>query len=66
MRYSAPLDGIRAIAVLAVLIFHIYPNPIRGGFTGVDIFFVLSGYLITSIILTEIHNNSFSLIDFYF
>ena len=44
MPYSAPLDGIRAIAILAVLIFHIAPSALTGGFAGVDVFFVLSGY----------------------
>lgn len=47
------LNGIRAISVLAVLIYHIYPKKIIGGFLGVDIFFILSGYLITEILLNE-------------
>ena len=65
MPYSAPLDGIRAIAILAVLIFHISPTTFKGGFTGVDVFFVLSGFLISSIILHDLHEGSFSLREFY-
>jgi len=65
MRYSPPLDGIRAVAVLAVLIFHISPAALRGGFTGVDVFFVLSGYLIASIILVDLRKGSFSMGEFY-
>ena len=66
MPYSAPLDGIRAIAILAVLLFHIWPQAMRGGFTGVDVFFVLSGFLITSVILPDIKARRFSLMEFYF
>ncbi len=65
MPYSAPLDGIRAIAILAVLIFHISPVALKGGFTGVDVFFVLSGFLITSIVLHDIRDGSFSIREFY-
>ena len=65
MRYSPPLDGIRAIAILAVLIFHISSSALRGGFTGVDVFFVLSGFLITSIILHDLRGGIFSLREFY-
>lgn len=65
MPYSAPLDGVRAIAILAVLVFHVSPAALRGGFTGVDVFFVLSGFLITSIILHDIREGSFSLAEFY-
>jgi peptidoglycan/LPS O-acetylase OafA/YrhL len=65
MQYSAPLDGIRAIAILAVLMFHVRPSALPGGFTGVDVFFVLSGFLITSIILHDIRDGRFSLKEFY-
>jgi peptidoglycan/LPS O-acetylase OafA/YrhL len=65
MRYSPPLDGIRAIAILAVLAFHVSPAALRGGFTGVDVFFVLSGFLITSIILHDLRESTFSLREFY-
>ena len=64
IRYRPEIDGLRAIAILTVLAFH-FDLGIEGGFVGVDIFFVISGYLIT----TQIHENliagSFSLIDFY-
>lgn len=65
MPYSAPLDGIRAIAILAVLLFHISPSALKGGFTGVDVFFVLSGFLITSIILHDLRDGNFSIREFY-
>jgi peptidoglycan/LPS O-acetylase OafA/YrhL len=65
MRYSPPLDGIRAVAILAVLLFHISAPALPGGFTGVDVFFVLSGFLITSIILNDLQEGTFSLGEFY-
>lgn len=55
----------RAVAVLSVLLYHGWPNWFVGGFIGVDVFFVISGYLITSIILTQLETNSFSIADFY-
>ena len=63
--YRPDIDGLRAIAVIGVLIFHAFPGLIPGGFSGVDIFFVISGYLITSIIKREIELNNFSIIEFY-
>ena len=68
--YRPEVDGLRAIAVGAVLVYHAQfsisgHNPLPGGFLGVDIFFVISGYLISSIILRELAANSFSLLDFY-
>ncbi|HEY4232075.1 MAG TPA: acyltransferase family protein [Lacipirellulaceae bacterium] len=65
MKYSAPLDGLRAVAILAVLAFHALPGTLQGGFTGVDVFFVLSGYLIASVILHDIRDGRFSLREFY-
>ena len=65
MKYSAPLDGIRAVAILGVLAYHISPDWLVGGFTGVDVFFVLSGFLITSIIVADIREGRFSLREFY-
>jgi peptidoglycan/LPS O-acetylase OafA/YrhL len=62
---SPPLDGIRALAVMGVLLFHISPATLKGGFTGVDVFFVLSGFLITTIILQDMRDGAFSLLDFY-
>lgn len=64
-QYRADIDGLRAIAVLSVVGFHMFPEWVTGGFIGVDIFFVISGYLITSMILADLQSNSFSLIDFY-
>lgn len=65
MKYRPEIDGLRAIAVLSVLIYHIAPTVLVGGFIGVDIFFVISGYLITSIILREHGASSFSFSRFY-
>lgn len=63
--YRADIDGLRAIAVLSVVFFHAFPNVMRGGFVGVDIFFVISGYLISSIIFSSLERNCFSFIEFY-
>src|SRR5262249_55103569 len=65
MKYAPALDGLRAVAILAVLGFHAMPGILKGGFTGVDVFFVLSGYLITSVILHDMRNGSFSIGEFY-
>jgi len=63
--YRADIDGIRAIAVLSVIIFHINKSILPGGFVGVDLFFVISGYLITLYILRDINLNRFSIVEFY-
>lgn len=63
--YRADIDGIRALAVLSVFVYHLESNFLPGGFLGVDIFFVISGYLITNIIVRENDLNSFSFIHFY-
>ena len=65
MPYRAEIDGLRALAVLPVIFFHAGFAPFRGGFVGVDVFFVISGYLITALILTERARGSFSLAGFY-
>jgi peptidoglycan/LPS O-acetylase OafA/YrhL len=65
MRYRREIDGLRAIAVLPVIFFHAGFEAFRGGFVGVDVFFVISGYLITSIILSEMERGVFSLSRFY-
>jgi peptidoglycan/LPS O-acetylase OafA/YrhL len=62
--YRAEIDGLRAIAVLSVLAFH-YGAPLPGGFTGVDVFFVISGFLITQILAGEIAAGTFSVLGFY-
>lgn len=65
MKYRADIDGLRAVAVLAVVLFHADLALFSGGFVGVDVFFVISGYLITGIIAGEIRSGRFSLARFY-
>jgi peptidoglycan/LPS O-acetylase OafA/YrhL len=63
--YRPDIDGLRAIAVLSVVGFHAFPSLVAGGFIGVDIFFVISGFLISTIIIGSLERNSFSFIEFY-
>lgn len=63
--YRTDIDGLRALAVLVVVAYHAFPDMLRGGFVGVDIFFVISGFLITGIILRDLDNDSFSIWNFY-
>lgn len=63
--YRADIDGLRALAVTVVILFHLDVSWLPGGFIGVDVFFVISGFLITSLIARRIEAGSFSLIDFY-
>ncbi len=63
--YRSELDGLRAIAVLAVIFYHAWFEFCRGGFVGVDVFFALSGYLMTSIIMREIEKGEFTIMKFY-
>src|ERR1022692_2556176 len=65
IRYRADIDGLRAVAVLSVVAFHLWRTASPGGYLGVDIFFVLSGYLITSILWREVQEGSFSIVRFY-
>lgn len=65
MRYRAEIDGLRAVAVVPIVLFHAGFGVFTGGFVGVDIFFVISGYLITTIILRELQEGSFTLAGFY-
>ena len=65
MKYRPEIDGLRALAVLPVIFFHANFNLFQGGFVGVDIFFVISGYLITRVIFSEILQSSFSITSFY-
>jgi peptidoglycan/LPS O-acetylase OafA/YrhL len=64
-KYRADIDGLRALAVLSVVGFHAFPSVIGSGFVGVDIFFVISGYLISTIIFENLERGSFSFLDFY-
>jgi peptidoglycan/LPS O-acetylase OafA/YrhL len=63
--YRPEIDGLRALAILPVVLFHAFPSLLPGGFTGVDIFFVISGYLITSILLKDIQTGTYSIKAFY-
>ena len=65
MKYRAEIDGLRALAVVPVIFFHASFDFVSGGFVGVDIFFVISGYLITTIIINDIEKNCFSFYNFY-
>jgi len=65
IRYRADIDGLRALAVGAVVVFHTVPSLLPGGYLGVDIFFVISGYLITGMILAGRRAGTFSVMDFY-
>lgn len=64
-RYRADIDGLRAVAVVPVVFYHFNVWPFRGGFVGVDVFFVISGYLITSLIWSEMQAGTFSVLNFY-
>jgi peptidoglycan/LPS O-acetylase OafA/YrhL len=63
--YRPDIDGLRAIAVLSVIFFHINKTFLPGGFVGVDVFFVISGFLITSHIVQDLKRGRFSIIEFY-
>ncbi|PCI80799.1 MAG: hypothetical protein COB20_02660 [SAR86 cluster bacterium] len=65
MKYRPEIDGLRALAVVPVILFHAGFELFNGGFVGVDVFFVISGYLITTILVEDIENNRFSIVNFY-
>ncbi|MCV3205772.1 acyltransferase [Mesorhizobium sp. YC-39] len=65
MKYRRDIDGLRAVAVLPVVLFHFGVTAIPGGFTGVDIFFVISGYLISGSLLDDLERGQFSIVSFY-
>ncbi len=65
LRYRTDIDGLRAVAVLGVVIYHAFPKMVPGGYTGVDIFFVISGYLISGILYKESVRGVFSFAEFY-
>ena len=66
MKYRPEIDGVRALAIIPVILFHAGIKFTSGAYVGVDIFFVISGYLITSIIISEIEGNHFSLSNFFY
>ena len=65
MKYRREIDGLRALAVVPVILSHAGFEAFSGGFVGVDVFFVISGYLITTIILAELELGQFSIVNFY-
>jgi peptidoglycan/LPS O-acetylase OafA/YrhL len=65
LKYRPDIDGLRAFAILSVVLYHAFPSFMRGGFIGVDVFFVISGYLIAEIIFKELDSDKFSFINFY-
>jgi peptidoglycan/LPS O-acetylase OafA/YrhL len=65
MNYRPEIDGLRAIAVVPVILFHAYPALVPGGFLGVDVFFVISGFLIAGILVDDLESGTFSLAKFY-
>ena len=64
-KYRPDIDGLRAIAVLSVIGYHAFPDKLKGGFIGVDVFFVISGYLISTILFEKLENDTFSFKEFY-
>ena len=65
MKYRPEIDGLRGLAVVSVILFHAGFELFSGGFVGVDVFFVISGYLITTILIEDIENKRFSIVNFY-
>jgi peptidoglycan/LPS O-acetylase OafA/YrhL len=65
LKYRAEIDGLRALAVVPVILFHAGFELFSGGFVGVDVFFVISGYLTTTILIKDIENKRFSIVNFY-
>jgi len=65
MKYRSEIDGLRALAVVPVILFHAGFRAFSGGFVGVDVFFVISGYLITTILLADMRAGNFSIVHFY-
>ncbi len=65
MTHRPDIDGLRAVAIVSVLLFHFHIGPFAGGYVGVDVFFVISGYLITSLIQTDLQHERFAMAAFY-
>lgn len=64
-QYRPDIDGLRAVAIILVLVYHAYPESLPGGYIGVDVFFVISGYLISQIIIKQTAENTFTYKNFY-
>src|ERR1044071_5834280 len=64
-KYRPDIDGLRALAIISVVVFHAFPRWAPGGFVGVDVFFVISGYLISLIVFKSLENREFSFVEFY-
>lgn len=65
IKYRQDIDGLRALAIISVIVFHMFPEILPGGFIGVDIFFIISGYLIGATVLNDYDNKKFSFLKFY-
>ncbi|MDU0355988.1 acyltransferase [Paraglaciecola aquimarina] len=65
MKYRQDIDGLRAIAVMAVVLFHFGVSTLSGGYAGVDVFFVISGFLISSILMKDVETKQFTFLQFY-
>ena len=65
LKFRADIEGLRALAVLPVVAFHALPQAVPGGFIGVDIFFVISGFLITQLLLQRLDSDQYSIASFY-
>ncbi len=65
MNYRHDIDGLRAVAVSLIVLFHLGVSELSGGFVGVDVFFVISGFLITKLVLKEVETGTFRYRDFY-
>ncbi len=65
MDFRKDINGLRALAVISVVLFHFKPNLLPGGFAGVDVFFVISGFLMTTIICSKLENKTFNIYGFY-
>ena len=65
MKYLPYVDGLRSLSIFSVVSFHFFPEYFSGGFIGVDIFLVISGFLISLHIIDRMLNNDFSFLDFY-
>ena len=65
LKYRPEIDGLRALAVIPVILFHAGFELFNGGFVGVDVFFVISGYLITTILIEDLEKKRFSILKFY-